>query len=78
MFFSDGKFDYTLLYLHRYLRLTPLLAACVLIAITVFKHLGSGPLWALFNYVGVEENCRNYWWSTLLFIQNYYNPDQMV
>lgn len=74
----NGQLNFALLYIHRYLRLTPLLAACILIAIYIFKHLGDGPLWQLFNRIGVEDNCRSHWWSTLLYIQNYYNSNSMV
>lgn len=74
---SDGRLSYALVYFHRYLRLTPLLLVCVAVSMTIFRYFGSGPLWPLYR-LAVEDNCRKYWWSTLLYIQNYWNPDDMV
>lgn len=75
---SNGKLNYILAYFHRYLRLTPLLAVCVVVSMTIFRYFGSGPLWPFYNHMAVEDNCRKYWWPTLLYIQNYYNADEMV
>lgn len=41
----------------------------------IFK-VGSGPLW--FSYIAGSINCDKYWWTSLLYIQNYYNPDSIV
>ncbi|KAF2898405.1 hypothetical protein ILUMI_07770 [Ignelater luminosus] len=70
------KFNIFIYYFHRFLRLTPLLAILVLIHATVLKHLGTGPLWNYF-ITGLSRSCETYWWSTLLYIQNYVNPDGM-
>ncbi|KAF2881927.1 hypothetical protein ILUMI_24242 [Ignelater luminosus] len=69
------KFNIFVYYLHRFLRLTPLLAALVLIHATVLKHLGSGPLWNLM-ITSISQPCKTYWWSTLLYIQNYVNAEE--
>lgn len=65
-------------YLHRYIRLTAPLAAAILLGATT-KNLGfgSGPNW---KPVANRETqiCRTYWWSTLLHIQNYVNPEEIV
>lgn len=74
----EGRLNYPLLYFHRYLRLTPLFAVCIVVSMTIFRYFGTGPLWPFYNYMAVEESCRKYWWSALLYIQNYYNPDEMV
>ncbi|RZC31744.1 nose resistant to fluoxetine protein 6-like, partial [Asbolus verrucosus] len=63
-------------YLQRYLRLTPSLAAMVLISATLLVYLGSGPRWP-FVKPYFQDNCVNYWWSTLLYIQNYVNVKNM-
>ncbi|XP_063703745.1 nose resistant to fluoxetine protein 6-like [Culicoides brevitarsis] len=64
------------LYFHRYLRLAPSFAALVLLCVSLYRYFGDGPLW---NKVleGLVEPCQRNWWSTLLFIQNYYNPEDI-
>lgn len=64
------------MYIHRYLRLTPILAVVTVISMTLFKQIGSGPMWNLF--INNSINCDKYWWSSLLYIQNYYNPESIV
>lgn len=74
----NGRLNYPLLYFHRVLRLTPLLAVCVVVSMTIFRYFGTGPLWPFYNSMAVEENCRKNWWATLLYIQNYYDADNIV
>lgn len=59
--------------LHRYLRYTPVFAVLVLFMVSLWKFLPSGPV-VLPEF---EDNCRKYWWSTLIHLQNYINPDEM-
>ncbi|KAJ8956800.1 hypothetical protein NQ318_014214, partial [Aromia moschata] len=66
------KFNLFHFYLHRYLRLTPPLAATVLVSATLLEYMGSGPNWGDVK-PGLQENCQTYWWSTLLYVQNYVN-----
>ena len=71
--FRDGKLDILSLYWYRYLRLTPLMAVCALVLGTIYRFFGNGPIWPLRD----QErglHCQEYWWSTLLYIQNYVNP----
>lgn len=76
--FDEGvPFNVALYYLHRYLQLTPVLAVLILIYTNLLKHLGTGPMWSYIQYNYVE-NCRKYWWSTLLYIQNYVNINNQV
>lgn len=61
----------------RYLRHTPLLGVTILVSMSVLRFMGSGPLWPItIEYIG--GNCKQYWWSTLIYIQNYVNPDEIV
>lgn len=64
------------MYLHRYLRLTPALAVVVLFTASLMKFVGSGPFWGSAMTL-MSDNCHKYWWSTLLYIQNYVNPREM-
>jgi peptidoglycan/LPS O-acetylase OafA/YrhL len=68
------KFNVPLYYFHRYLRLTPALAAMLLAHAALFNYFGSGPLWQNTDAY-LSKACRKYWWSTLLYVQNYANPD---
>jgi hypothetical protein len=64
-------------YVHRYFRITPVLAAAILFVVTLFKYLGDGPVWN----AGIDftiRSCQDYWWSALLHVQNYVNPVEIV
>ncbi|KAG6451009.1 hypothetical protein O3G_MSEX006874 [Manduca sexta] len=64
-----------LYYLNRLLRMFPILATFVLIQATFLHWVSDGPMW---NRVVFEtHNCRVFWWTTLLYIQNYASPDRM-
>ncbi|XP_073949765.1 nose resistant to fluoxetine protein 6-like [Choristoneura fumiferana] len=62
-----------LYYLHRLLRMFPVLAAGVLLQATLFNHLSDGPQWGDIVAHKVHK-CRRFWWPTLLHIQNYVTP----
>ncbi|XP_026293903.1 nose resistant to fluoxetine protein 6-like isoform X2 [Frankliniella occidentalis] len=60
----------------RYIRLTPTYAIIILFYASAFYKTGSGPLWDMM--IGVErESCRNYWWTNLLYINNYVPTDTL-
>lgn len=74
---TKGKLDILSMYIHRYIRLTPALAAAVLMVVSLYKFMGSGPYWH--NFVNVHKTfCDENWWSTLLYVQNYVEPSRMV
>ncbi|KAG5894540.1 hypothetical protein JTB14_026828 [Gonioctena quinquepunctata] len=60
----------------RYIRLTPVYAFVIFYYATIFNHSGSGPLWKV---VAGEDSrdCRKNWWTNLLYISNYVNPEHM-
>ncbi|KMY87457.1 nose resistant to fluoxetine protein 6 [Drosophila simulans] len=72
---SKGRLHVPLMYLHRLVRLTPVLALAVLIFMTLFPRLDSGPLWNQFT--SSTELCSDTWWATLLYVQNYAAPGRM-
>ncbi|XP_013185267.2 nose resistant to fluoxetine protein 6 [Amyelois transitella] len=54
----------------RYLRLIPSLSVMLAFTATWMRFMGSGPLWN--RYVTpVVGDCKKYWWTHLLFINNY-------
>lgn len=57
--------------------MTPAVIVLLIVQMSIFSHFGSGPIWHQ-SVNAMQENCRNYWWSTLLYIQNYYNYDNLV
>ncbi|CAK1600713.1 unnamed protein product [Parnassius mnemosyne] len=64
-----------LFYLNRLLRMFPVLAAMVLFEASLYNRVSDGPLWeGAASYV---VRCREYWWSTLLHIQNFVNPQDL-
>ncbi|XP_054259422.1 nose resistant to fluoxetine protein 6-like [Macrosteles quadrilineatus] len=70
------KFNLVQFYVYRYLRLTPTLAALVLLQATILRRATDGPLWRRMFY-DYQHNCQTNWWSTLLYIANYVNPVSM-
>lgn len=66
------------MYLHRYLRVTPVLAVLVLIIVSILKFLGDGPHWDFVSNAALIGQCEKNWWAALLHIQNYYDPLQAV
>lgn len=74
---KNGNFNIITFYLYRYFRITPPLAIVVLIYATLVQFLGTGPLW-YDTCMAHLEPCKYYWWSTLLHIQSYTNPQALV
>nr|CAI5824425.1 unnamed protein product [Callosobruchus analis] len=73
---KTGSFNIYLFYLHRYLRITLPLSTVVLFYVSLPQFLGSGPV--LYDvYANHQKHCQDYWWSTLLHIQAYINPDKL-
>ncbi|XP_065334465.1 nose resistant to fluoxetine protein 6-like [Cloeon dipterum] len=65
-----------MLYLYRWMRLTPVYMMVVAFYATLFSKVDSGPLWKA--RVGLEqERCVQNWWTNLLYVNNYVNADQL-
>lgn len=74
---SKGKLNWANYFLHRYWRLTPIYAFCIMIFTTLYTLTLSGPFSLLaLNPAGPFytpwQECRKYWWSNLLYINNFY------
>ncbi|XP_055844708.1 nose resistant to fluoxetine protein 6-like [Episyrphus balteatus] len=72
---TKGKLNVPMMYFHRYIRLTPALAAVILFYVTLNKYIGSGPFRQAL--IDVHSSCDETWWSTLLYVQNYATPNKM-
>ncbi|XP_050303954.1 nose resistant to fluoxetine protein 6-like [Anthonomus grandis grandis] len=62
--------------LHRYLRITPVVLMFFLYAVYLAKYIGDGPIFTIF-YDTLNTPCKEHWWAVFLYIQNYYNPNDM-
>ncbi|PSN32306.1 hypothetical protein C0J52_15706 [Blattella germanica] len=74
---NGQQFNLPVFYLHRLLRILPVLGLIILLQLSLISRLGSGPLWDIVMVDGQQKNCEQYWWATLLFIQNYVNIKDM-
>lgn len=74
---DKGKMNWIYYFLHRYWRITPLYAYTLLIFLVLFTYMTAGPFaWMSSNPYGavyhIASSCRSYWWSNLLYINNFY------
>ncbi|KAF4533053.1 hypothetical protein B566_EDAN002616, partial [Ephemera danica] len=71
-----GRINFLALYIHRYVRLTPVYMVVLGVYTTLLGQLGSGPLWQ--RKVGTEvARCGATWWANLLYINNYVSTDKL-
>ncbi|XP_039295304.1 nose resistant to fluoxetine protein 6 isoform X2 [Nilaparvata lugens] len=73
---NNKNINIFVLYLHRYIRLTPVYIVLLAFYCTMFIKMGDGPLWV--EKVGKEmSRCQTTWWVNLLYINNYVNVDNL-
>ncbi|CAG0912234.1 unnamed protein product [Notodromas monacha] len=63
------------MYIHRYLRLTPLYGMAILISYAFFQRIGSGPFWPS-AYQQYVQPCEDKWWQNILYVSTIINPNQ--
>ncbi|KAL7744528.1 hypothetical protein ACLKA6_017050 [Drosophila palustris] len=73
---SKGKLNVPLMYVHRYLRLTPVLAVAILVYLKILPLMGSGPVSDGF-LDSSTVTCHDSWFYTLLYVQNYAAMNKM-
>lgn len=61
----------------RFMRLIPIYGLVILFMTSAFKYLGDGPVWRKLKE-SQEINCRENYWTNLLFINNFVNPSKIV
>ncbi|KAH8241179.1 hypothetical protein KR032_001436 [Drosophila birchii] len=70
---TKGKLNVPLMYLHRLIRILPVLGVAILVYMKLMTFVAGGPLFhSGFNG---KEACEKGWYWTLLFIQNYATTD---
>uniref|UniRef100_A0A0N5AGU8 NRF domain-containing protein n=1 Tax=Syphacia muris TaxID=451379 RepID=A0A0N5AGU8_9BILA len=62
---------WSLFYIHRYLRLTPIYFMVMLMEVTIFTYVAEGPFWR-----PIERNyCRDSWWANMIYLNNFILQD---
>lgn len=59
------------MWLHRFLRIWPTYAFCLLVYWQLSVHWGDGPIWN--EYIVMADYCNGTWWRNLLFIDNFFS-----
>ena len=62
-------YAWAMVYIHRYLRITPLYLFCILFFWSLDMHLGNGPVW-WFGWHN-DADCSDYWYSNILYLNNF-------
>ncbi|KAI8505979.1 hypothetical protein Bbelb_163320 [Branchiostoma belcheri] len=72
---EEGKtIRFLMLYVQRYLRLTPTLLFVIMLVVWVLPQLFMGPMWH--SKLSSLEGCRTNWWKNILYINNLLRDDQ--
>lgn len=58
-------------------RIVPVYAVVVFFYATWLRQVGDGPFWNMFMDEE-QSKCQGYWWTNLLFINNYVETANMV
>lgn len=64
------------IFIHNF-RMLPAYCAIMAIVAHILPHLGDGPLWPQKMWPEAD-NCKNYWWTNLLFISNFIDSKYQV
>ncbi|KAH8268344.1 hypothetical protein KR026_005458, partial [Drosophila bipectinata] len=67
---SKGRLNVPLMYVHRIIRIWPLMAIAILIYMKLMPVVSGGPLFSG-GYSGLSQ-CESDWYGSLLFVQNYF------
>lgn len=71
-----GNINVAILYIGRYVRLTPSYMAVLGFYMTWFSSIGNGPIWQ--SRIELEqERCKESWWLNILYINNYIGTDKL-
>ncbi|CAF1018529.1 unnamed protein product [Brachionus calyciflorus] len=64
-------FEWVYYYVQRYWRLAPPMLITLVIFNWIIPYMGYGPLWNQNNFPRNNEDCHRYWWTYVLFINNF-------
>ncbi|XP_038052246.1 uncharacterized protein LOC119724969 [Patiria miniata] len=68
---ANGRLNWFLFYLHRFIRITPAYMICIAVWTTLIVHFGEGP-GKVDLFESAANMCRERWWTNLLYINNLY------
>lgn len=60
----------------RVVRILPLYAMCLMFYTQLAPQLGGGPFW--YQWLALLKPCHDYGWTNLLFINNFWPPDESI
>ncbi|XP_053678533.1 nose resistant to fluoxetine protein 6-like [Anopheles nili] len=72
----QGRVNFALLYLFRYVRLTPAYLAVIALYATWLPLSGDGPLWGA-RMAREQHRCRENWWANVLYVNNYVGTEEV-
>lgn len=67
--------NYSLIFTYGLFRLTPTLAVVILFSSTLFMRIAEEPIFEVRLSTAIAGQCKNYWWTDLLYINNLYPKD---
>lgn len=59
------------------MRISAPFAAGILFTVAFLYHIADGPLWTLTVKSSAVSLCKEWWWTSLLFVGNYVNPGRL-
>jgi peptidoglycan/LPS O-acetylase OafA/YrhL len=65
------------MYIYRFMRVTPFIGIVIFFSMTLTKFTNDGPYYSFLTEAQIPA-CEEYWWSAMLHVQNYVNPDTIV
>ncbi|KAG8228547.1 hypothetical protein J437_LFUL009004 [Ladona fulva] len=71
-----SRISLSILYINRFIRLTPLYMAIVGLYATLMPRIASGPIWPS-KILLESERCANNWWTNLLYINSFVEKKEM-
>ena len=74
---KDGRVSIFRMYIHRYLKVTPYVGVLIYFLLTLTQYSNDGPYFKFFTEAQVPA-CETYFWSAVLHVQNYVNPESIV
>lgn len=72
-----GRLNPLILYIGRYIRLTPAYMVVIGFYMTWFTRIGDGPIWRE-RIEPEQDRCLESWWLNIMYVNNYINSDKLV
>ncbi|XP_074595938.1 nose resistant to fluoxetine protein 6-like [Brevipalpus obovatus] len=73
---KNNRINLIKFYLHRYIRMTPLMMVIIGFCATVLRYLGQGPAW-LESIMMFDKWCEDNWWINALYLHNFVKRETM-